>query len=292
MANADTEIDTSPPVTEVLAKASEVPPGVRKVFNVKGMPILVINDNGRLYAVTGVCSYNDSLEQGIYYNGRIRCALHGACYNVRTGELEDYPALDSLYTYNVKEQDGSIVLSTTEKQLQNSRRTRMLKFLQPSDDDPIIVVGGGISASTFVEHVRLNGSRTQIIIVTNEGVQPYDRVLLTKRPSSEAKSIRFRNDDFYSDNHIMIMMNTKVGGIDSHRHSIAMSTGKRWRYSKLVLALGVVPKKLNVPGADLKNVYTLRVASDANAIAANAEGKRVYDGLPAISERPVHVFNP
>ncbi|KAK6023456.1 hypothetical protein OSTOST_10758, partial [Ostertagia ostertagi] len=83
------------------------------------------------------------------------------------------------------------------------------------------------------------------------------------------------DDDFYSDNHILIKMDTKVSGIDSNRHSIAMSTGKRWRYSKLVLALGVVPKKLNVAGADLRNVYTLRVAKDANAIAANAEGKRV-----------------
>ncbi|KAK6025974.1 pyridine nucleotide-disulfide oxidoreductase, partial [Ostertagia ostertagi] len=66
-----------------------------------------------------------------------------------------------------------------------------------------------------------------------------------------------------------------VSGIDSNRHSIAMSTGKRWRYSKLVLALGVAAEKLNVAGADLRNVYTLRVAKDANAIAANAEGKRV-----------------
>ncbi|KAK6034277.1 pyridine nucleotide-disulfide oxidoreductase [Cooperia oncophora] len=128
----------------------------------------------------------------------------------------------------------------------------MSKFLQTCDDDPIVVVGGGISASTFVEHVRLNGSKNQLIMVTNENVQPYDRVLLTKRPSSEAKDIRFRSDDFYSDNHILIMMGTKVGGIDTNRHSVAMSTGKRWRYSKLVLALGVVPKKLNVPGADLK----------------------------------------
>ncbi|PIO73372.1 pyridine nucleotide-disulfide oxidoreductase [Teladorsagia circumcincta] len=282
MANADTEIDTSPPVTEVLAKASEVPPGVlvENAFLLKiSSPLQQIDtaksvDLGERCSTLKACPYLSLTITALY-------TLSPACARTMTRWSK------------VKEQDGSIVLSTTEKQLQNSRRTRMLKFLQPSDDDPIIVVGGGISASTFVEHVRLNGSRTQIIIVTNEGVQPYDRVLLTKRPSSEAKSIRFRNDDFYSDNHIMIMMNTKVGGIDSHRHSIAMSTGKRWRYSKLVLALGVVPKKLNVPGADLKNVYTLRVASDANAIAANAEGKRVRfeeKGVKVLANQTVKWF--
>ncbi|KAK5971241.1 Pyridine nucleotide-disulfide oxidoreductase [Trichostrongylus colubriformis] len=243
---AQAEIDTSPRVTEVLGKVDELPPGTKKIFVIKDKPVLVINDNGNYYGITGMCSYYDSLEQGVYYNGRIRCALHGACYNVKTGELEDYPALDSLYTYDVKEQDGNIVLTTTEKQLQNIRRTRMPKFLQTRHDDPIVIVGGGISASTFVEHVRMNGCQSPIIIVTSEGIQPYNRVLLTK-----------------------------VHGFDSNRRSVAMSTGKRWRYSKLVLALGVVPKKLDVPGADLKNIYTLRVPHEANAIAKHAEGKRV-----------------
>ncbi|KAK6033965.1 pyridine nucleotide-disulfide oxidoreductase [Cooperia oncophora] len=101
---------------------------------------------------------------------------------------------------------------------------------------------------------------------------PYASII---RPSSNANDIRYRDDDFYRDNHILIKTGTKVGAIDTKRHSVAMSTGKRWRYSKLVLALGVVPKKLRVPGADLKNIYTLRVAHEANEIAEHAKGKRV-----------------
>ncbi|KAK6057889.1 rieske [2Fe-2S] domain protein [Cooperia oncophora] len=108
---ATTDIDTSPRVTEVLGSASDLPPGMRKIFRVKDMPILVINDNGTYYAITAVCSYFDPLEPdkffqqlkvlGVYYDGRIRCRLHGGCYNMRTGELEDYPALDGLQTYDV-----------------------------------------------------------------------------------------------------------------------------------------------------------------------------------------------
>ncbi|KAK6034276.1 rieske [2Fe-2S] domain protein [Cooperia oncophora] len=109
MATAETEIDTSPRVTEVLGKADEVPPGMKKTFLVKDKPILVINDNGTLYGISGL----------IYCDGRIRCTLHGACYNVKTGELEDYPALDSLYTYDVSINKGlnKAPLSSVKKEV-------------------------------------------------------------------------------------------------------------------------------------------------------------------------------
>ncbi|KAK5971366.1 Pyridine nucleotide-disulfide oxidoreductase, partial [Trichostrongylus colubriformis] len=66
-----------------------------------------------------------------------------------------------------------------------------------------------------------------------------------------------------------------VNYIDANRHSLALSSGRRLRFSKLVLALGVEPKKLDLPGADLQNIFTLRVPSDANNIAHLSTGKRV-----------------
>ncbi|PIO67027.1 rieske [2Fe-2S] domain protein [Teladorsagia circumcincta] len=88
--SVDQNPDTSPVVTEVLGKASEVPPGTKKEFKVREKPILVINDNGKFYATSG-----------IYSNGRIRCALHGSCYTVKTGDIEDYPTFGNLPIYEV-----------------------------------------------------------------------------------------------------------------------------------------------------------------------------------------------
>ncbi|KAK6033939.1 hypothetical protein COOONC_28554 [Cooperia oncophora] len=67
LATAEAGYDSSPAVTEVIGKAEEVPPGTKKVFIVKNKPILVINDNGTLYATTGVCSYKDSLENDEFH---------------------------------------------------------------------------------------------------------------------------------------------------------------------------------------------------------------------------------
>ncbi|VDO74878.1 unnamed protein product [Haemonchus placei] len=95
--------DSSPVITEVLGKASDVPPGTKKEFKVRDKPILVINDNGKFYATSGRCAHYDyPLEKGIYSHGKLRCFLHGACYNVKFGgDIEDYPGFDSIHTYDV-----------------------------------------------------------------------------------------------------------------------------------------------------------------------------------------------
>lgn len=33
---------------------------------------------------------------------RVRCPWHGACFNTRTGDIEDFPGLDSLHVFEVK----------------------------------------------------------------------------------------------------------------------------------------------------------------------------------------------
>jgi nitrite reductase/ring-hydroxylating ferredoxin subunit len=34
-------------------------------------------------------------------DGRIRCPWHGACFNVATGDIEDFPGMDGIQTYAV-----------------------------------------------------------------------------------------------------------------------------------------------------------------------------------------------
>jgi hypothetical protein len=42
------------------------------------------------------------LEKGALCDGRLRCQWHGACFNVKTGDIEDYPCSDALQTYGVR----------------------------------------------------------------------------------------------------------------------------------------------------------------------------------------------
>ena len=45
------------------------------------------------------CMFSD--DPGALVGDRVRCPFHGACFNVRTGDIEEYPGLDSLPSYKV-----------------------------------------------------------------------------------------------------------------------------------------------------------------------------------------------
>lgn len=41
-------------------------------------------------------------NSGALVGDRVRCPFHGACFNVRTGDIEEYPGLDCLPSYKAK----------------------------------------------------------------------------------------------------------------------------------------------------------------------------------------------
>ena len=44
--------------------------------------------------------------KGFLGNGRVRCPWHGACFNVKTGDIEDFPGLDGIPVHQVWREGG------------------------------------------------------------------------------------------------------------------------------------------------------------------------------------------
>lgn len=69
-----------------------------------GKKILLVKQKGELHAIGTKCThYGALLHTGALGEGRVRCPWHGACFNIKTGDIEDYPGLDSLPCYKVLE---------------------------------------------------------------------------------------------------------------------------------------------------------------------------------------------
>lgn len=67
-----------------------------------GGKILLVKQRGELHAIGTKCThYGALLHTGALGEGRVRCPWHGACFNIKTGDIEDYPGLDSLPCYKV-----------------------------------------------------------------------------------------------------------------------------------------------------------------------------------------------
>ena len=74
-----------------------------------GIDLLVGCSGGSLYAFEGWCTHEECpLAEGTLTDQQLECYCHGAVFNIRTGEALVGPAVASLETYPVREQDGDI----------------------------------------------------------------------------------------------------------------------------------------------------------------------------------------
>jgi nitrite reductase/ring-hydroxylating ferredoxin subunit len=66
----------------------ELTPGTRKVFTVLGRQVLVMNIDGQYFAIDNVCPHaKGDLSKGRVEHGTITCLNHGACFDLKTGEV-------------------------------------------------------------------------------------------------------------------------------------------------------------------------------------------------------------
>lgn len=90
----------------VVCKEEEIKDNEMKVCDLGGEDggkVLLIKQEGELHAIGNKCThYGAPLNTGALGKGRVRCPWHGACFNIKTGDIEDFPGLDSLPCYKVR----------------------------------------------------------------------------------------------------------------------------------------------------------------------------------------------
>lgn len=75
-------------VHEKLCAVSEFPSEGRQSFKINGKDIAVFLIDGKYYAIQRKCTHmGGSLLKGKLEGKTIKCPLHGAVYNLETGEL-------------------------------------------------------------------------------------------------------------------------------------------------------------------------------------------------------------
>jgi len=89
--------------------AGELGMGEMKEFDDRGEPVVVARTEAGLFAFEGCCTHEECpLAEGILTDRELECYCHGAIFDLRTGEALVGPALSSLQTYPVREQEGEI----------------------------------------------------------------------------------------------------------------------------------------------------------------------------------------
>lgn len=94
---------TSNYVESIVCREDDLKDNEMKVFDIgEEGKVLLVKQKGEFSAVGTTCThYGAPLVSGALGDGRIRCPWHGACFNIKTGDIEDFPGFDSLPCYQV-----------------------------------------------------------------------------------------------------------------------------------------------------------------------------------------------
>jgi 3-phenylpropionate/trans-cinnamate dioxygenase ferredoxin component len=97
-------------------KLEDVPPGSKKALKIHNTWVLVCNTKDRLFAVSGLCSHQAKpLFNGRVRNCKITCPVHGARFDLATGEALDLPATQPIPVYELRVVDEWIEVCINER---------------------------------------------------------------------------------------------------------------------------------------------------------------------------------
>ncbi|XP_021366051.1 apoptosis-inducing factor 3-like isoform X1 [Mizuhopecten yessoensis] len=272
----DNAMSDSDVIEAVVCETGDLQDGVMKEVALGDGKILLVKEGDDIHALGAQCThYGAPLAKGAYCKGRVRCPWHGACFNVRTGDIEDYPGLDSIHTFDVSVAEGKVKVKGSKAALKTFRRQRNMCKAKEDSTDSVLIIGGGPASVVCAQTLRQEGFTGQVSIATKEEHLPYDRVKLSKAMDVKPAAIALRDEDFYKNADINILTQKEAEAVDTEKKSVQFKDGSTQTYGSLVLATGGSPRVLPIPGIDLGNVRMLRTPADANFIAENAVGKNV-----------------
>ncbi|XP_064582900.1 apoptosis-inducing factor 3 isoform X2 [Zonotrichia leucophrys gambelii] len=242
---------------------------------------LLIKESGEFHAVGHKCPhYGAPLVKGVLSKGRVRCPWHGACFNIGTGDIEDFPGLDSLPRFQVKIEKEKVYIRASKQALQTQRRTKMMaKCISLSNynlsSTNVLIIGAGAAGLVCAETLRQEGFSDRIVMCTMDRHLPYDRPKLSKSMDSHPEQIALRPKEFFCTYDIEVLTEMQVAAVDVKSKIAVFKDGFKMEYNKLLIATGNTPKTLSCKGKEMENVFNIRTPEDANRVVKLATSKNV-----------------
>jgi len=143
--------------------------------------------------------------------------------------------------------------------------------------ETLVVVGNGMAAARLVDELtKVALGRYAIAVIGDEPRLAYNRVLLSSVLAGETAShdIELRPASWWGDRGVTLKYGCVATEIDVGRRELKIANEESIEFSRLVLATGSMPLRLNVPGADLAGVHTFRDSRDVDMLLTLAAQKR------------------
>jgi nitrite reductase/ring-hydroxylating ferredoxin subunit len=109
-----------------IAAMDEVAPGEIKQYLVEDRFVALCNVEGEFHAFEDVCTHQFThLSEGEFTGSEVKCPLHGAKFDVKTGAAKSLPAVKPVPKHEVKVENGNVYVALNPKRVKlGGRRGR------------------------------------------------------------------------------------------------------------------------------------------------------------------------
>jgi apoptosis-inducing factor 3 len=251
--------------------AGQVPDGGMLAGQAGGEDVVLARHGDEFFAVGASCPhYGGPLAKGLVAGDELRCPLHHACFSLKTGEALRAPAFDPIPCWKV-ERAGDTVFVREKLAAAAGKRARV----SAKAPDSVVIVGGGAAGLAAAEMLRREGYGGAVTMISADDSAPCDRPNLSKEflaGTAPEEWMPLRPPDFYTGQHIDLVLNARVTSIDVRRKRVQLENGNTYAFGALLLATGAEPVKLPIAGASAatSEVHYLRTFADSRALIGKA----------------------
>ncbi len=259
-----------------VARFADLPQDRATQIKIGENKIALVRFGDQIRAYQGECPHAGApLAEGAICNGKLICPWHKAAFAIADGTLCEPPALDGLQRYPAKVVDGQVVIDDQPLPFGNEDVS--------ADSRCFVIVGAGAAGTAAASALREKGFGGRLVLIDPQQHPDYDRTALSKfviaGEMSPAEVPPLRDERFYSEQRIQ-RIRAAVTDMDLSGKCLALDDGQQLTYDAALITTGGIPKRLDLPGANLPQVLSLRSRDDARALlyAAQPDGHAVIIG--------------
>ena len=244
-----------------IAGLADLPDNEMEKVSLGETDFILVRRGDSVHAFQATCPHAGApLEQGAVCDGRIVCPWHKATFDIETGALLEPPALERLTRYPVEIRDGEVWIEASPAPVKAPAGTG-------PDPRVLMIIGGGAGGAAAIACLHDAGFAGRLMLVGQEPGPPYDRTALSKfvvAGSMAAEDVpALLPEPILS---AVEVIDAEVVRLDAAGRTVTLADGRTLAYTAALAVPGGKAKPLEVPGARLGRVHTLRSRQDARAL--------------------------
>jgi NADPH-dependent 2,4-dienoyl-CoA reductase/sulfur reductase-like enzyme/nitrite reductase/ring-hydroxylating ferredoxin subunit len=267
---AEASSDLEGPDFEKGCSLNDIADGGMLLGHALGEAVLVARRGEELFAIGATCThYGGPLAKGLMVDCTVHCPWHHARFDLRTGEAIAAPALNDVACYKIEKRSERFFV-TGKIDNKPARKPK-------SSPASVVIIGAGAAGGAAAEMLRREGYDGPVTMIGADQFLPYDRPNLSKdylAGNAPEEWIPLRSPEFYREQKIETLTNTRVTAINPKSKQLTLSDGRSLGYGALLLATGAEPVHLKIPGEDLPGVCYLRTLDDSRRIIEKAKNAK------------------